>query len=339
MKKVALITGIAGQDGWYLGRLLLSKGYLVHGLIRPKNTYDSSVIADLSKKDFFNKMVLHSGDLRDFRKLKDIVLGVAPDEIYNLGAQSNIDIGDEKPVKTYDVNSLGVLRLLEIISKNLPNCKLFQAGSIMQFSPSDKKISEKSVFKPVNEYAKSKQLAYNFLADYRNKYNLFCCCGFLSNHESPFRNEKSLSKNIIKKIVKCYKKELSYFSAFNINYKRYWGHASDYAEAMWLMMQNNQPEDFIISTNLAYTLKDFCTIAFDCLKMPIHWQMKGGQYYACNKEGKLLIKGVLNDSYKNIFRCVSNCKIKNKLKWRPRIDFRTLIQEMLDEELYAKEHH
>lgn len=333
-KKRALITGVTGQDGIYLSKFLLKKGYEVHGLIRSKSDYDRQIVSGLGK-NLRDKMFFHKGDLRKGNGIDSIIKRIKPAEIYNLGAISNVDIAEKKPANSYNINFLGVLRILESIKKFSPKTKLFQAGSSMQFSlKNNERLNEKSKQNPSSVYGKSKQLAYKSIKEYREKYGIFACCGFMANHESFLRDGRALSKIIIKNIVRYSRKEISYFYLYNIDYKRDWGHAEDFVCAMWLMLQNDIPEDFIIAANNFKTIRNFCTTAFKFFGIDIIWTRAGKYEYAKNKTtGKILIKSKLLPRKQQIDYTISFNKIKSRLNWNPKIKFQEIVNEMIRKEI------
>ena len=337
MKK-ALITGITGQDGYYLTKFLLKKKYQVHGIKRRTSLINTQRI-----DEFFNDKNLHDknftlyhGDMTDSSSLISILNKVRPDEIYNLAAQSHVKVSFEVPEYTANSDAIGVLRLLEAVkSANLINkTKIYQASTSELYGKAiEIPQNEKTPFYPRSPYAIAKLYAYWIIINYREAYNFFACNGILFNHESPLRGETFVTRKItigLSKIKLGLQKNLI---LGNLDAKRDWGHAADYAEAMWKMMQLKKPEDFVISTGKQYSVKEFVNTAAKYLGISIKWVGKGVNEKGIDRAtGKIIIK-----VGKKYFRPTEvdnllgdSSKAKKILKWRPKITFNQLVKEMIN---------
>ena len=337
MKK-ALITGITGQDGYYLTKFLLKKKYQVHGIKRRTSLINTQRI-----DEFFNDKNLHDknfklyhGDMTDSSSLISILNKVKPDEIYNLAAQSHVKVSFEVPEYTANSDAIGVLRLLEAVkSANLINkTKIYQASTSELYGKAiEIPQNEKTPFYPRSPYAIAKLYAYWIIINYREAYNFFACNGILFNHESPLRGETFVTRKItigLSKIKLGLQKNLI---LGNLDAKRDWGHAADYAEAMWKMMQLKKPEDFVISTGKQYSVKEFVNTAAKYLGISIKWVGKGVNEKGIDRAtGKIIIK-----VEKKYFRPTEvdnllgdSSKAKKILKWRPKITFNQLVKEMIN---------
>ena len=338
-QKIALITGITGQDGAYLSDFLLSKGYIVHGIKRRASLINTKRIDHIFNdpkhlnKDFF----LHHGDMTDSSSLFNIIQMIQPTEIYNLAAQSHVQVSFEEPEYTANSDALGTLRILEAIrALRLNNkTKFYQASTselygLVQETPQ----RETTPFYPRSPYAAAKLYAYWITINYREAYDIFACNGILFNHESPLRGETFVTRKItigLAKIKNGLQKKL-YLG--NLNAKRDWGHAKDYVEAMWLMMQQNTPDDFVISSGQQYSVKDFINFCCKELDMDISWQGKGLNE-VCLWKNKIII-----EIDKRYFRPTEvesllgdPSKAKSKLGWTPKISFQQLVHEMVKSDL------
>ncbi len=299
-KKVALITGITGQDGSFLAEFLLKKGYEVHGILRRSSTFNTSRIEHLYLKDWLantemkKRVHLHYGDLADSLCIIGILKNVKPDEIYNLGAQSHVKVSFEIPEYTADIDALGVLRLLEAlrILGMEKYCKFYQASSSEIFGKvSEIPQSESTPFYPRSPYGVSKLFAYWIVKNYREAYGIFAVNGILFNHESERRGETFVSRKITRAAarIKLGKQNKLYLG--NLNAQRDWGYAKDFIECMWKMMQHSEPEDFVIATGKAHTVRDFCQIAFNEVGIKIKWEGTGKNEKGINLEsGDVIIE-------------------------------------------------
>jgi len=264
MKKKALILGITGQDGSYLAEFLLNKKYQVHGIKRRTSTPNTSRIDHIFDSiNFDNKMlIMHHGDLSDAGSLNRIINDINPDEIYNLAAQSHVKISFQIPEYTSDVNALGPLRLLEIIRHyKRKKIKFYQASSSEMFGKSKPPQNESTIFQPRSVYAISKIFAFNTVVHYREAYGIHASNGILFNHESPRRGVNFVTRKIIQGLLRIKKGEQNILTLGNLYSKRDWGHAKDYVESMWKILQHKKPNDFVVATNKSYSVKDFVNIS------------------------------------------------------------------------------
>ena len=338
-KKIALITGITGQDGSYLAELLLRKNYIVHGVIRKSSTFNTSRIDHIyidphNKTNFF----LHHGDLTDSNSIYNIIHKVRPNEVYNLGAQSHVGVSFDNPEFTAEVSGIGTLRMLEAIRfLKMKNVKFYQASTSELFGETYGKsiFSEKSKFHPKSPYGVAKLYAYWITSVYRESYGIFACNGILFNHESPRRGETFVTRKITRFLTKkkLGSKDILYLG--NLNAKRDWGHAIDYTEMQWRILQQKKPNDYVIATGQAYSVREFINIASKYLKMKIFWKGKGLReegYIKNNGKNETIIK-----IDKNYFRpnevnyLKGNAKKAFKdLNFKPKFSFIDLVQDMLD---------
>ena len=343
MKK-ALITGITGQDGYYLTKLLLKKNYQVHGIKRRTSFINTQRIDEffedknLKDKNFF----LYHGDMTDSSSLISILNKVKPDEIYNLAAQSHVKVSFEIPEYTANSDALGVLRLLEAVkSTNLKNkIKIYQASTSELYGKSPPPQNEKTPFYPRSPYAVAKLYAYWIIVNYREAYNLFACNGILFNHESPLRGETFVTRKITRGLSRIKLGLQKKIELGNLESKRDWGHAEDYALAMWKILQQKKADDFVIATGKQYSVKDFTNIAAKRLGIKLKWIGKGLQEKAINLENNSVIVEV-NKKYFRPTEVASLkgdiTKAKKILKWKPKISFKKLVEEMVDKDLEDQE--
>ena len=338
-KKVALITGITGQDGSYLAEFLLKKKYIIHGVIRRSSSFNTGRIDHLyqhpheKSKNFF----LHYGDMTDSLSLQRIIDKVVPDEIYNLAAQSHVAVSFQEPEYTANSDALGALRILEII-KRLKNkrIKFYQAGTSELFGKvREIPQSEKTNFYPRSPYAAAKLYAHWITINYREAYNIFACNGILFNHESPKRGETFVTKKITKALCRIkYKKQKKLYLG-NIFAKRDWGHAKDYVEAQWLILQQKKPDDYVIATGKTYSVKYFIDKAAKYLKLRLKWKGKGINAKAYDEKGNCIIecdRRYFRPTEVDILLGNAN-KAKKVLKWKPKTNIDDLVKEMIDEDL------
>ena len=339
MKKKALITGITGQDGSYLAEFLLKKGYVVHGIKRKSSTFNTDRV-DHIYKDFHTKsnFFLHYGDLADSNSIVNVLNKVKPNEIYNLGAQSHVGHSFEIPEYTSEVTGLGTLRVLEAMRfLNLKKTKFYQASTSELFGEKPNKTNsfdENSLMIPKSPYGVSKLYSYFITKIYREAYGFYTCNGILFNHESPRRGETFVTRKITmffaKKILGS--KEILYLG--NLNAKRDWGHAKDYVEMQWKILQQKKPDDFVISTDNTYSVKEFINYACKILSIKIKWQGKGLNERCYDITGKKKILFIKVD--KKYFRPLDinylrgdYSKAKRILKYKPKYRISDLIKEML----------
>ena len=338
-KKVALITGITGQDGSYLAEFLLKKKYIVHGVIRRSSSFNTGRIDHLyqhpheKSKNFF----LHYGDMTDSLSLQRIIDKVAPDEIYNLAAQSHVAVSFQEPEYTANSDALGALRILEIIRRfKNKKIKFYQAGTSELFGKAQEiPQSEKTNFYPRSPYAAAKLYAHWITINYREAYNIFACNGILFNHESPKRGETFVTKKITKALCRIKHKKQKKLYLGNIFAKRDWGHAKDYVEAQWLILQQKKPDDYVIATGKTYSVKYFIDKAAKYLKLRLKWKGQGINAKAYNEKGNCIIecdKRYFRPTEVDILLGNAN-KAKKVLKWKPKTNIDALVKEMIDEDL------
>jgi GDPmannose 4,6-dehydratase len=335
--KVALITGITGQDGAYLAEFLLNIGYEVHGIKRRTSLINTARVDHLYQEpDIKNKSFhLHHGDMTDATSLIRIIQLIQPDEIYNLAAQSHVSVSFEEPEYTANSDALGTLRILEAIRilKLEKKTRFYQASTSELFGNSKPPQSEKTPFSPVSPYGVAKLYSYWITINYRNSYNIFAANGILFNHESPKRGETFVTRKItlgLSRIKVGLQKKL-YLG--NLNAKRDWGHAKDYVEAQWKILQHNKPDDFCIASGKQYSVKDFVNEVCKNLHINILWKGKGTNEIGINKENnKTIIK--INKRYfrpTEVNSLMGNIsKAKKELKWKPNISFSQLVKEMTE---------
>ena len=343
MNKVALITGVTGQDGAYLAELLLDKGYEVHGIKRRSSLFNTDRIDHLYQDphETGRKFVLHHGDLTDSSSLIRIIQQVQPDEIYNLAAQSHVAVSFEEPEYTANSDALGSLRILEAIRiLGLEKKTRFYQASTSELYGLVQEIPQKETtpFYPRSPYAVAKLYAYWITVKYREAYGIYACNGILFNHESPVRGETFVTRKITRALarIKLGLQECVYLG--NMDAKRDWGHAKDYVEMQWLMLQQEKPEDFVIATGVQYSVRDFVNAAARELGMEIRWEGEGLEekgYLA----GKVIV--AVDPRY---FRPTEvetllgdPSKAKAKLGWTPKISFAELVSEMVREDLKSAE--
>lgn len=338
MKK-ALITGITGQDGSYLAELLLEKGYEVHGIIRRSSTFNTSRIDHLYADPHINgvKLFLHYGDLSDASNISRLLEKIKPQEIYHLGAQSHVRVSFDIPEYTADVSGLGTLRILDAIREAEINTKFYQASSSELFGKvQETPQRETTPFYPRSPYGCAKMFAYWITVNYRESYNLFACNGILFNHESPRRGETFVTRKITRGLarIKLGLDEKLYLG--NLDAKRDWGYAKDYVKAMWLMLQQDQPDDYVVATNETHSVREFVEESSKYLNFELEWRGKGINEIGIDKTtGKTIIK--IDPKY---FRPAEvdlligdYSKAKNQLKWQPKVTFKELAKIMTEADL------
>jgi len=338
MKK-ALITGITGQDGSYLAEHLLKKNYIVNGVKRRSSSINTfrinHIYQDPHEKNY--KFRLHYGDITDSSSVSSIIKKTKPDEIYNLAAQSHVAVSFEVPEYTANADALGALRILEAIKfhKLQKKTKFYQAGtSEMYGNVQSTPQNEKTPFYPLSPYGVAKLYAHWITKNYREAYNLFACNGILFNHESPRRGETFVTKKIVSALCKIKEGKQKKLFLGNLNAKRDWGHARDYCNAMWKMLQQKKPDDYVIATGKQYSIKQFINLTAKKLDLKITWKGKGLRERGINEKGNSII-----ECDKNYFRpldvntLLGDAKKARKiLKWKPLVNLDTLIDEMILEE-------
>ena len=336
MSKVALITGVTGQDGAYLAEFLLGKGYIVHGVKRRSSLFNTDRIDHLYQDPHVDhqNFVLHYGDLTDSTNLIRIIQQTQPDEIYNLAAMSHVAVSFETPEYTANADGIGTLRILEAIRilGLEQKTKFYQASTselygLVQETPQ----KETTPFYPRSPYAVAKLYAYWITVNYREAYGIYACNGILFNHESPIRGETFVTRKITRALarVKLGLQDCLYLG--NMDALRDWGHAKDYVEMQWLMLQQDKAEDFVIATGVQYSVRDFVNAAAKELEMPIYWQSQGMNETGIDSNGKVVVK--VDPRY---FRPTEvetllgdPTKAKQKLGWTPKITFQALVAEMV----------
>ena len=320
--KVALITGITGQDGSYLAEFLLNKGYVVHGIVRRSSSVSRERLEFLYPEYKEKKLFLHYGDLTDGSSLARLLHLIQPDEIYNLAAQSHVKISFDVPEYTANVVALGTLRLLEGIRESKTKIKFYQASSSEMFGKvMETPQKETTTFYPRSPYACAKVFAHNITINYRESYGLFACNGILFNHESPLRGENFVTRKITRGIADILAKKTDKIRLGNLEAKRDWGYAKDYVEAMWLMLQQNEPDDYVVATGETHTVREFAEDAFKLVGL--NWQdhVVVDKKYFRPSEVDLLIGDAT--------------KARQKLGWRPRIVFKDLVKLMVESDCAA----
>lgn len=322
MSKVAFITGITGQDGAYLTELLLEKGYKVHGLIRRASTFNTSRIDHLytDKHSPQAKLKLHHGDLSDGNGLARILAQVQPDEVYNLGAQSHVRVSFDLPVYSADVDALGTLRLLEALREQKKPVRFYQASSSEMFGKvAEVPQSEKTPFHPRSPYACSKVYSYWQTINYREAYGLFACNGILFNHESPIRGETFVTRKITRAATRIKLGLQDKLFLGNLDAQRDWGFAKDYVEAMWLMLQQDKADDYVVATGEMHSVKEFCIKSFALLDLDWKKYVEIDQRYFRPSE----VDQLLGDS----------SKAQKVLGWKPKVSFDQLVRMMVESDL------
>jgi GDPmannose 4,6-dehydratase len=335
MKK-AIITGITGQDGSYLAELLLKKGYEVHGIVRRNSSLNTERIDHLlqNHSDVQQRLFLHYGDLTDSNSLSKLIYTIQPSEFYNLGAQSHVSVSFEIPEYTSDVNALGTLRILECIKQVNSNIRFYQASSSELYGlVREIPQNENTPFYPRSPYAAAKLYAYWITVNYREAYGLYACNGILFNHESPRRGKTFVTRKITTGVANILNGKQEKLVLGNLNAKRDWGFAGDYVEAMWLMLQQDKPDDYVIATGETHSVREFCEHAFRYAGLNLIWTGEGFNEKGIDADtGKELIS--ISSKY---FRpsevdllLGDSSKAKNKLGWVPKVSFKQLVEMMVN---------
>jgi GDPmannose 4,6-dehydratase len=321
MTKRALITGITGQDGSYLAELLLSKGYEVHGLIRRSSTFNTDRIDHIytDPHDPKSKLFLHYGDLNDSGQLSNLIYNLQPDEIYHLGAQSHVRVSFDMPEYTGDVTGLGTTRMLEAIRRSGIKTRFYQASSSEMFGDSPPPQNELTPFRPRSPYAAAKVYSYWMAQNYREGYKLFAVNGILFNHESPRRGETFVTKKITKGIARIKYRLQDKLFLGNLEAKRDWGYAKDFVEAMWLMLQQEAPDDYVVATGESHSVKEFLDEAF--------------RYAGLDWKDYVEIDSRYFRPMEVGFLQGDASKAKKKLGWEPKVRFKELVKIMVDADI------
>ncbi len=334
--KVALITGITGQDGSYLAELLLEKNYIVHGIVRRASSFNTQRIDHIISND---NLYLHYGDLTDSANITSLIKEIEPDEIYNLGAQSHVKVSWDCPEYTADTVAMGALRLLEAIRINNleKKTKYYQASTSELYGLIQEPVqSEKTPFYPRSPYAVAKLYAYWITVNYRESFDMFACNGILFNHESPRRGETFVTRKITISSTRISQGLQDCLFLGNLDAKRDWGHAKDYVEGMWRMLQVDIPQDYVLATNTTTSVRDFCTMTFANLGINLDWQGKGKEEKGIDKAtGKVLV--AVDERF---FRPAEvelllgdSTKAQTELGWKPIYDLSMLCKEMVESDL------
>ena len=348
MTKKALITGITGQDGSYLAELLLSKGYEVHGLIRRASTFNTKRIDHLYVDPHATgvKLHLHYGDLTDAGQLTNLVYNIQPDEVYHLAAQSHVKVSFEMPEYTADVTALGTTRLLEAIRRSGIKTKFYQASSSEMFGSSPPPQNEDTIFHPRSPYAAAKVYAYWIAVNYREGYNIFACNGILFNHESPRRGETFVTRKITRAVSNIIAGNQKKLYLGNLDAKRDWGFTPEYVECQWLILQQDEPDDYAIGTGESHTVREFVENAFEYAGIKLEWQGEG-----INEKG--IVQSINPDIDQDIktgdqivevdpqyfrpaevdFLLADASRAQEKLNWKPKVTFKELVKIMVDADL------
>ncbi len=338
MAKKALIFGVTGQDGSYLSRFLLKKGYIVHGVKRRGSTLNTERIDDIYTDPLIkkNNFFLHYGDVTDSLSVNNIIKKIQPDEIYNLAAQSHVAVSFEIPEYTSNADALGTLRILESISKSRKKIKFYQAGSSEMFGKvQETPQNENTPFYPRSPYGAAKLYSHWITVNYRESYKIFACNGILFNHESPLRGETFVTKKVVRALCKIkFKKQKKLFIG-NLYSKRDWGHAEDYVVAMWKMLQQKAPSDFVICTGKQYTIKQFINFTAKKLGLNIVWRGNGIKEKGFDQNNNCVIecknkyfRPAEVDSLKGDYS-----KARKILNWKPKHNIHSLIDDMIKYEI------
>ena len=341
----ALITGITGQDGSYLSELLLSKGYEVHGIIRLASTFNTQRIDHIYVDPHIPavRLFLHYGDLSNSEQISNIIYNIKPEEIYHLGAQSHVRVSFDMPEYTGDIDALGTTRILEAIKRSGNDIRFYQASSSEMFGASPPPQNENISFLPRSPYAASKVYAYWMTVIYREGYGLFACNGILFNHESPRRGETFVTRKITRAVANILSRREKKLYLGNLNAKRDWGFAPEYVECMWLMLQQDKPDDYVIGIGESHSVKEFVEGAFNYVGVEIEWKGEGvnergtikslsSTFASTLSPGEVIIE--VDPRYfrpAEVEELQSDpSKAKKRLGWSPRVDFEDLIKIMVD---------
>jgi len=319
MAKKALVTGITGQDGSYLSEFLLDRGYQVHGIIRRSSSFNTERIDHLYRDPHEpeTRLYLHYGDLTDGTRLREILTHVQPDEVYNLGAQSHVRVSFDQPVYTAQVDAVGTVRLLEAVHDTGLQVRFYQASSSEMFGKvAEIPQTEKTPFHPRSPYACAKVYSFWQTLNYRESYGMFCCNGILFNHESPRRGETFVTRKITRAVTRIQEGLQNKLYLGNLEAKRDWGFAADYVEAMWLMLQQDLPDDYVVATGHMHSVREFLQLAFDRVKLDWKQYVETDPRYCRPAEVDVL--------------CGDASKARRILGWEPKIGFEELVTMMID---------
>ena len=340
INKIALIFGVTGQDGSYLAKLLIDKGYIVHGVKRRSSSFNTGRIDHLYQEPQVKSrnFILHYGDITDSLSVSTMIKNIKPNEIYNLAAQSHVAVSFEVPEYTANADAIGALRILEAIKFHgfQKNTKFYQAGTSEMFGKVQQvPQSENTPFYPRSPYGVAKVYAHWITVNYREAYNIFACNGILFNHESPVRGETFVTRKIVVALCKIKLGLQKKLYLGNLEAKRDWGHAKDYVEAMWKMMQKKKPSDYVIATGKQFTVKQFVDLTLNQLGIEYYWKGSGVNTKCFDMSGRCIIQ-----CDKEYFRPLevdtllgNPTKAKKELNWKPKISINMLIKEMVDSEI------
>ena len=338
MGKRALITGITGQDGAYLSNLLLNKGYEVYGAVRRTSSINTGRLSELGILENINIVTM---DLSEITNIQRVIEQIEPDEIYNLAAQSFVQTSFDQPIYTSEIDAIGVSRILEVIRNMGGKSKFYQASTSEMFGKvQDSPQTEKTAFYPRSPYGVSKLYGHWMTVNYREAWNIHACSGILFNHESPLRGIEFVTRKISLGVAEIAKDKKENISLGNLNAERDWGFAGDYVEAMWLMLQQEAPKDFIIATGETHSVRNFAEKAFSVIDIDIEWDSNDDtELGKCKKSGKALIK--VNKEYKRpaeTDHLLGDATLaKNEIGWEPKINFNSLVEMMVKKDLIRVE--
>ena len=338
--KTAFITGITGQDGSYLAELLLAKGYDVHAILRRSSVFTTPRIDHLLDHP---KLHTYHGDLADSSNLHRLISEIDPEEIYNLGAQSHVGVSFEVPEYTAEVSGIGTVRLLDAIRDSKVNCRFYQASTSELFGgiPGTEPQSETTPFYPKSPYGAAKCYAYWVTVNYREAYGMFACNGILFNHESPRRGETFVTKKITQAVARIHQGRQQVLKLGNLDAMRDWGHARDYVEAMWLMLQQDKAQDYVIATGEAHSVREFVTLAFAETGVEIHWQGTGVSERgidAASGETRVVIDPRYFRPAEVEMLLGDPSKAERELNWKRKVSFQELVAGMVRYDL-AHDHY
>ena len=339
-KKIALIFGVTGQDGSYLAKLLIDKGYIVHGVKRRSSSFNTSRIDYLYQEPQvkIRNFILHYGDITDSLSVSTMIKDIKPNEVYNLAAQSHVAVSFEVPEYTANTDAIGALRILEAIKFHgfQKKTKFYQAGTSEMFGKVQQvPQSENTAFYPRSPYGVAKVYAHWITVNYREAYNIFACNGILFNHESPVRGETFVTRKVVSALCKIKLGLQKTLYLGNLEAKRDWGHAKDYVEAIWKMMQKKKASDYVIATGRQYTVKQFVDLTLNQLGIKYYWKGSGINTKCFDMNGRCIVQ-----CDKEYFRPLEvdtllgdPTKARKELKWKPKININMLVKEMVDSEI------
>ena len=340
MKKIALIFGVTGQDGSYLSSFLLKKNYIVHGVKRRSSSINTQRIDHIYQDPHSKnrKFILHYGDVTDTLSVSSLIKKVKPHEIYNLAAQSHVAVSFDVPEYTANADALGALRILESIKfhKLEKKTKFYQAGTSEMFGKvQETPQTEKTRFYPRSPYGVAKLYAHWITINYREAYKIFACNGILFNHESPVRGETFVTRKIIMGLCRIYLGKQNKLYLGNLKAKRDWGHARDYVEGMWKILQQKKPDDYVLATGKEYSVKEFASLALEELDIKFFWKGSGSKEKCVDQNGKVIIE--CDPAYNRPLEVDAllgdASKARKQLNWKPKTNIKSLIKEMVAEEL------